>query len=44
MSAPITIEAPASRPAALWADLKDLAGSDARLFAFAKLAAWCWCR
>ena len=40
MSAPITIEAPASRPAALWADLKDLAGSDARLFAFAKLAAW----
>jgi hypothetical protein len=40
MFAPITIEAPASRPAALWADLKDLAGSDARLYAFAKRAAW----
>lgn len=40
MSAPITIEASGFRPAALWADLKDLAGSDARLFAFAKRAAW----
>jgi len=40
MSAPITIEASGFRPAALWADLKDLAGSDARLYAFAKRAAW----
>ncbi|SFL58591.1 glycosyltransferase family 87 protein [Methylobacterium pseudosasicola] len=40
MSGPITIEAPGSRPGALWADLKDLAGNDARLFAFAMRAAW----
>ncbi|MCJ2117703.1 DUF2029 domain-containing protein [Methylobacterium sp. J-001] len=40
MSALITIDASGFRPAALWADLKDLAGSDARLFAFAKRAAW----
>ncbi|MCJ2060428.1 DUF2029 domain-containing protein [Methylobacterium sp. J-048] len=40
MSAPLTIAAPVSRGTALWADLKDLAGSDARLFAFGKRAAW----
>lgn len=39
MSAPIPIEAPASRFAALRADLKDLVGSDARLLAFARRAA-----
>src|ERR1700710_918170 len=43
MSAPSQIFVPGrseSRLAALRADLVDLAGSDARLFAFAKRAAW----
>ncbi|MCJ2142082.1 glycosyltransferase family 87 protein [Methylobacterium sp. E-066] len=40
MSAPIPIAAPVSWNAALWADLKGLVGSDARLLAFAKRAAW----
>jgi hypothetical protein len=43
MSAPTSTDAPAPRTArlvALRADLADLAGSDTRLFAFAKRAAW----